>query len=122
MVAIINRFGFKAHTDESHTEKLETLDAIGPTQPERYQRSEDGITFQFSGTATEFSGMVERATTDPAGGTPNWAPAEEEVVTGNLTVGVAPRAYHEPGKGWWRFRLIQLVGGVVTVSMMGEQG
>lgn len=122
MVASKNRFGFKAHSDESHTEIVETLSSPGDSTPERYQRSDDGVTFQFSGTATAFSGVVERATTDPFVTVPNWAPAESEQVSGDLTAGVPPRTYHEPGKGWWRFRLDSLTGGTVTVSMMGEQG
>ncbi len=115
---VVNRNSFKRESDQRVTERIEDLIAPGSVM-EWFQRGD--VTVHLAGTATAFDGVVERATRDPNKPNPNWAPAEDEHLTGNLANGVAPRIYEEPAKAWWRFRLISITGGSMTVSLTGEQ-
>lgn len=92
------------------------------TPPQRIQQNANGVLFQISGTATSFEAVVERSTRDPIRGTPNWARAEEENWTGDLSQGVAPRVFNEPARGWWRLRVVSLSGGNLQLNIMGERG
>lgn len=106
--------------DERFLEYTETFSATGNTDPLRYERSDEGIVIQLSGTATSFTAIVERATLDPGAVTPNWAPADSLPLSGNAAVGVAPVRFDEPVRGWWRVRVTALTGGNLTVYIAGK--
>lgn len=115
--------GAKQFTDlgeERFLEYTETFSATGNTDPLRYERSDEGIVIQLSGTATSFTAIVERATLDPGAGTPNWAPADSSPLSGNASTGIAPVRYDEPVRGWWRVRITALSGGNLTVYIAGK--
>lgn len=116
--------GTKQFTDlpngERFLEYTETLATTGNTDPLRYERSDEGIVIQLSGTATAFTAIVERATLDPGSGTPNWAPADATPLTGNASTGIAPVRYDEPVRGWWRVRVTELTGGNLTLYIAGK--
>lgn len=115
--------GLKQFTDlgeERFLEYTETFTTTGSTDPLRYERSDEGIVIQLSGTATSFTAIVERATNDPAGGSPNWAPADSSALSGNASTGIAPVRYDEPVRGWWRVRVTVLTGGNLTVYVAGK--
>lgn len=115
--------GLKQFTDlgdERFLEYTETFAATGSTDPLRYERSDEGIVIQLSGTATSFTAIVERATLDPAVATPNWAPADSAPLSGNASTGIAPVRYDEPVRGWWRLRVTALSGGNLTAYIAGK--
>lgn len=95
--------------------------APGTSTPLRLRASDNGVIFHLSGTATTFDVVVERSTRDPIRETPNWARAEDEAWSGNLTEGTAPRVYNEPVRGWWRLRVASISGGVLQLNIMGER-
>lgn len=95
--------------------------APGSSTPLRLRANDNGVIFQLSGTATAFEAVVERSTRDPIRQTPNWAPAEEEQWTGDLTAGTPPRVYNEPARGWWRLRVIAVSGGNLQLNIIGER-
>ncbi|QUT04045.1 hypothetical protein KFK14_12900 [Sphingobium phenoxybenzoativorans] len=115
---VVNRNSFKRESDQRVTERIEDLSAPGSVM-EWFQRGD--VTVHLAGTATAFDGVVERATRDPNKPNPNWALAQVEHITGNLTTGVPFMVFQEPSKAWWRFRLISITGGNITVSLAGEQ-
>ena len=122
MAGIEEKFSLKRDEDNIMLEWTETLTTPGQaTQAQRYQATQNGILFQWTGTATAFSGVVERCTLDPTKGAPNWAPAEDQAVSGNPAAGKSPLIYNEPARGWWRFRLLSITGGTITVYVVGEQ-
>jgi len=76
---------------------------------------------QVTGDATAFVAGVERSTRDPAGGSPNWAPADVEGISGDLTDGLTPVLYDEPGAAWWRVSVDTLTGGAALVVFSGSE-
>ena len=97
---------------------FEQLDAPGTTSP--FVRFTGRVTVQMAGTATNIVAVVERASQDPGSGNEDWAPAEPEPISGNLSAGIPPRVYTEPVDGWWRIRVTTLTGGHVRISMVGD--
>lgn len=116
----VNRISFKRESDQRVTERIEDMAAPGSITAELFQRGD--VTLHIAGTATAFDGVLERSTRDPNKANPNWAPVQADHISGNLVNGVPFKTFQEPSKGWWRFRLISLTGGVMTVSLSGEQG
>lgn len=116
--------GQKQFTDlpngERFLEYTETFVAVGQTDPLRYERSDEGLIIQLSGTATAFTAIVERATKDPGDANVNWAPADSVPLSGNVSTGIAPVRYDEPVRGWWRIRVTELTGGNLTVYIAGK--
>lgn len=106
----------------SFLEYTEDFSATGQTDACRFERGSDGVLVQIAGTATSVTAIVERATKDPGVGTPNWAPASDQPISGNLATGVAPKRFIEPTRGWWRVRITGLTGGTASVYMVGERG
>lgn len=96
---------------------FEQLDEAGSTDPIRLTGR---INVQIAGTATSIVAVVERASEDPNGDRVNWAPAEADTFSGNLSAGIAPRIYVEPADGFWRVRVTTLTGGYVRVSIVGD--
>lgn len=94
-----------------------SFNAPGSTDPVRLAKD---IVVQISGTATSVDAVFERSVTDPNASANNWAPAEDEHFTGDLTVGVAARQYFEPIQGFYRFRIIAISGGTAIVSIIGS--
>ena len=75
---------------------------------------------QLDGTATSVVAVVERSATDPAGQYgAHAAPADATGFTGDLTAGIAPNEYVEPGVGWWRINVTTVTGGECTASLSG---
>ena len=111
----------KCDTDEKMVDFNQDFSAPGASDPLRLRESDNGVVFHLGGTATEFVAIVERSTRDPIRQTPNWAPAEEEQWTGDLTAGTPPRVYNEPARGWWRLRVIAVSGGNLQLNIMGER-
>ena len=97
------------------------MSSPGVSDPIRLRENDSGVVFHISGTATSFSAVVERSTRDPIRSSGNWAPAEDELWDGSLAAGVAPRVYDEPARGWWRLRLVAIVGGSLQLNIMGER-
>lgn len=97
---------------------FQQFDAPGTTGPEI--RFSGGVTVQIAGTATNIVAIVERASQDPGSGNEDWAPVEAETFSGNLSLGLPPRAYLEPADGWWRVRVTNLTGGHARVSIVGD--
>ena len=120
MVATVERFSLKPSGADNLIALEQDFSATGSTDAIKLQRCLDGVLFQLSGTATSFEAVVERCTRDP-GIDSNWAPAEDYHVTGNLVTGVAPLAYYEPARAYWRLRIISIAGGTMKVSLVGEQ-
>ena len=119
MAGETERFELRRNQEIKIAERTETFTEAGQTEPLRFQRNEDGLTIQVSGTATEFTAIVERCTDVVAG---NWAPADNERFTGDLSAGIPPRQYHEPSRGFWRVRVEAISGGSATVVLTGEEG
>lgn len=109
-------------TDVIFLEYTEDFAAPGVTDALRYERFIDGILMQVSGTATACTVILERSTRDPLREVANWAPVEDVPVSGNLAVGIAPTAYIEPSRAWWRARISELTGGTATIYLVGKQG
>jgi len=100
------------------TQYEDDLESAGSTTPQRFSRVEDGVIVQLSGTATAITAIVERSTRDPAVDA-NWAPVEADPITGDLTDGIPPKRYWEPGIAFWRIRFTTMTGGSVQISMLG---
>lgn len=107
--------------DEILVDFNQDFSAPGSSDPLRLRENDNGVVFHLSGTATAFSAVVERSTRDPTRDTPNWAPAEDEPWTGDLTLGTAPRVFNEPIRGWWRLRVTAVSGGTLYLNIMGER-
>lgn len=101
------------------THLTELFTATGATDPVMYAES---VTVSLTGTATAVTVVVERNPLDPAANPARWAPAEDEVFSGNLTTGISPRVYDEPAKAFWRVRVASITGGNCHVSMVGVAG
>ena len=108
--------------DEKMVDFNQDFVAPGVSDYLRMRQNPNGVLFQLSGTATAFEAVVERSTRDPNRATPNWAPAEDEIWTGNLVTGTSPHVYNEPARGWWRLRVISVTGGNLPLNIMGERG
>lgn len=110
-----------ADRDSERGEFFEILEAAGlATSPP--VRLQGRVVVQVSGTATDIVAVVEHATRDPGSGEENWAPAEDEPFSGDLSAGIPPREYEDPAVGWWRVRVPTLTGGAVKISIIGEAG
>lgn len=76
------------------------------------------------GTATSFTGVIERSAVDPNSPVANplsgVTPADSTGLTGNLTTGITPNVYREPGVGWWRIRVTACSGGSANTSISGQ--
>lgn len=103
---------------ENRTELYQQLDSVGSSDAVRLQGN---VTVQLSGTATSCTAIVERASRDPGSAEVNWAPAEDDPFSGDLSAGMAPRAYEDPAVGFWRVRVTTLTGGYCRVSIVGER-
>lgn len=99
---------------EKRLKAQETFDATGETD---WIKFTDELSVQLTGDATAVTAVVERSTDDPTGDA-NPAPVGEEI-TGDLTDGIAPLAYDEPGASWWRVKITALSGGDVEVTLLG---
>ncbi len=108
------------HGDEKLVEYDYDFTGPGQSKPLRLRDSDRGVVFQISGSATAFEAVVERSTRDPSRETPNWSPAEEGGWAGAAS-GVAPRVYDEPARGWWRLRVISVIGGTLQLNIIGER-
>jgi len=97
---------------------FEQLDAAGVTDPP--MRLQGRVIVQIAGTATDIEATVEHATQDPGSGQEDWAPAESEIFSGDLSAGIPPRELKEPAIGWWRVNVTSLTGGYARVSIIGE--
>ena len=111
----------KCDADDKMVDFNQDFSVPGSSDPLRLRESDNGVIFQLGGTATAFEAIVERSTRDPIRQTPNWAPAEDENWTGDLSSGVSPRVYNEPARGWWRLRVISITGGALQLNIMGER-
>ena len=112
------RFIEIADNNNNRSELFEALSAVGVTEPVRLQGS---VIVQLSGTATVLTAIVEHSTRDPSTSEVNWAPADDNVFSGDLSAGIAPRPYSEPAIGWWRVRVSEISGGNCKVSIIGEK-
>lgn len=115
--------GVKQNTDlgdERFLEYTETFTTTGSTDPLRFERSDEGIVIQLSGTATSFTAIVERATNDPASASANWAPADSNPLSGNASTGIVPVRFDEPVRGWWRLRVTAISGGNLIAYIAGK--
>lgn len=77
------------------------------------------VAVQATGTATSFTGVVERSARDPLDGA-DPAPAGDAPLSGDISAGLPPELYAEPGVGWWRVRVTTLQGGTATVAISGR--
>ncbi len=78
------------------------------------------IVAQVSGTATSVVAVIERSATNPDTDEDyTVAPADLTGLTGDLTTGVPPNIYTEPGVGWWRVNVTTNSGGSCTASLSG---
>lgn len=107
-----------AHSRDNRVELYQLMEAAGATDAVRLQGD---VVVQISGTATAITANVERASRDPNGAEVNWAPAEGEAFSGDLSAGISPRAYFEPATGFWRLNISALTGGTCKVSIIGER-
>lgn len=112
------RFISIAERNSDRTELYDTLSVTGQTDPVRLQGD---VVVQISGTATNLTAIVEHATRDPSTSEVNWAPAEDDPFSGDLSAGMAPRPYRDPATGWWRVRLSAISGGNCKISIIGEK-
>ena len=97
----------------------ETL--TGANQATEWLRLSGQLAIQITGPANAVGVQVERSTRDPATSTPNIAPAGD-VITGNPAAGMQPKAYVEPGVGWWRAKLTAMTGTDCTIAINGMGG
>lgn len=116
MPATISRFELRDRPADK-VELYQLMTATGSTDAIRLQ---GGVIVQLSGSATSIIAKVEHATQDPATGEANWAPAEDDAFSGNLSAGIAPRPYLDPASGFWRLTITTLAGGNCKVSIIGE--
>lgn len=107
-----------AHSRDNRIELYQLMEAVGVTD---FVRVQGDVVVQISGTATAITAKVERASRDPNSGEVNWAPAETETFSGDLSAGIPPRAYFEPATGFWRLNISALTGGNCKVSIIGER-
>lgn len=112
------RFIEIADNNNNRTELFETISSAASTDPVRLQGR---VIVQLSGTATAITAVVEHCTRDPSTAEVNWAPAEDEAFSGDLSAGMAPRPYEDPAIGWWRVRVTSISGGNCKVSIIGEK-
>lgn len=77
------------------------------------------VSVQVSGTATSFTGKLERSTRDPNSG-PNWAPAAP-TISGDLSAGIQAMILKEPTIAWWRLNISVLSGGTLQFNIAGLQ-
>lgn len=111
----------RCDTDDKMVDFNQDFSSPGVSDPLRLRESDSGVVFHIGGTATAFEAVVERSTRDPIRQTPNWAPAEDQIWTGDISAGIPPRVYDEPARGWWRLRVISITGGIVQLNIMGER-
>lgn len=121
MVGISEKIELRTGELATISQYTEDFAAPGSTPEQRYQRTDDGVYIQISGSATAITAIVERSTKDPTRETANWAPASDTPITGNLSAGIAPLIFNEPSRGYWRVRITTLTGGNCTVVLSGEQ-
>lgn len=121
MVGITEKINLKSRQGEAIIQYTEDFAAPGSTTPQQFQRTDDGVYIQISGSATAITAIVERSTKDPTRETANWAPAMAIPITGDLSAGIAPFIFNEPARGYWRVRITTLTGGTCTVVISGEQ-
>lgn len=77
------------------------------------------LAVQVTGDASAITLLVERSTRQPTRTVqPNTVPAGEPI-TGDPSAGIQPRAYIEPGVGWWRVRCVEISGGAAVVAING---
>lgn len=87
---------------------------------------ETDITAQVNGTATACVAVVERSSVDPglivngSAQGPQTAPADADGFDGDLTAGIAPNIYNEPGVGWWRINVTTVTAGTCTATLSGK--
>lgn len=118
MTATISRFSLRDQ-DSEKVELYELMSAVGSTSAIRLQGD---VIVQLSGTATNIVAKLEHATRDPGGAEANWAPADDDGFSGNLSAGMSPRPYRDPAAGYWRVTITTLTGGTCKVSIIGEAG
>lgn len=117
MVGTVTQLNIAPSTSERAV-FFEHLSAPGSTSPA--VRLQGRVVVQIAGTATDIEAVVEHATQDPGSSQEDWAPAENEIFDGNLSLGMAPRQFEEPAIGWWRVRVTTLVGGYARISIIGD--
>ena len=104
--------------EEVKLELYQLMSATGTTDAIRVQGR---VTVQLSGTATAIVAIAERSSRDPGGAEANWAPAEDDTFSGDLSAGISARAYEDPAVGFWRVRITTLTGGTCKVSIVGDR-
>lgn len=107
------------NSEDVKLEFYELMSATGSTDPAI--RLQGTVVVQLSGTATDIVAIVERSSRDPGSAQVNWAPAEDDTFSGDLSAGIAPRAYTDPAIGFWRVRITTLTGGTCKVSIIGDR-
>ena len=83
------------------------------------------IAVQVTGSAQHIAIRVERSALDPDGPDgANPAPADGVgiEIEGSPVGGIAPVMYMEPGVGWWRLVVTELVGGSALLTTSGHYG
>jgi hypothetical protein len=112
------RYQARAVGDLEYFEEATVLAAIGRTPSVRLRGD---ITVQITGTATEATVRVERASvlSDPAQAAA-WAPADAypfDLTIDPRQAEVLP--YREPTIGWWRVRVLAISGDTIQINIAG---